>query len=189
MTQAQDTRAHLSNTQLKDRTLYYDGDTVVSPDRVLEFIDKGLKDIYVSKLTDEITQFNRLSPNKILTKEEVRPLSFQWNIPESYKSMDVVQYIIDKWADECAHNDYTSDECDIRQRRVNDELHMYKDLQLLPILRVIIYVINTLQQNNIVWGVGRGSSVSSYVLYLIGVHDVDSIEYDLDFTDFLRRPE
>ncbi len=76
-----------------------------------------------------------------------------------------------------------------RWHRVQAELIMYKELQLLPVLRAIIYVINTLQDKNIVWGVGRGSSVSSYVLYLIGVHDVDSVKYDLDFTDFLRAPD
>lgn len=180
------------NTQLKDRILYYDGDTVVSPDRVLEFIDKGIKDLFVTELTDEITQFNRLSSNKISIKEEVRPLSFDWNIPEPYNSwtdQDVVDYIIDKNAEYNALDDkITSEESDLRSKRVNDELHLYKDLELLPILRAIIFVINTLQDKNIVWGVGRGSSVSSYILYLIGVHDVDSIKYDLDITDFLRAP-
>jgi DNA polymerase III alpha subunit len=37
-----------------------------------------------------------------------------------------------------------------------------------------------------VWGIGRGSSVSSYVLYVLGVHDVDSYAYDLDIGDFLH---
>jgi DNA polymerase III alpha subunit len=59
----------------------------------------------------------------------------------------------------------------------------------MPILRAITYVINTLQDKNIVWGVGRGSSVSSYVLYILGVHDVDSVKYNLDIADFLRAPE
>ena len=72
--------------------------------------------------------------------------------------------------------------------RVNDELTLYKKLDLLPVLRTIIFVINTLRENSVVWGVGRGSSVSSYVLYLIGAHDVDSIKYDLDVNEFLREP-
>ncbi len=179
----------MSNTQLKDRTLYYDGDSVVSPDRIIELIDKGLNDLFVTEITDEITQFNRLSSKKILTKTSNRPLSFDWNIPKKYKTLDVVEYVIDKWAVVCVNEEISSDDSDIRAKRVSDELDLYKSLGLLPILRVIIYVINTLRKNNIVWGVGRGSSVSSYVLYLIGVHDVDSVEYDLDFTDFLRRPE
>lgn len=189
MIQARDIKANLSNTQLKDRTLYYDGDTVVSPDRVLEFIDKGLKDIFVTEITDEITQFNRLSSKKILTKDKIRPLSFDWNLPKKYKNLDVIEYVIDKWAVVCVNNEITSEDADVRSKRVSDEIQLYKELNLLPVLRAIIYVINTLRDNNIVWGVGRGSSVSSYVLYLIGVHDVDSVKYDLDFTDFLRHPK
>ncbi len=179
----------LFNTQLKDRTLFYDGDTVVSPDHVLEFIDRGLSDFYVTEETEEIKQHNRYVSNPIKTKTSNRPLEFEWNIPEPHKSMDVVQHIIDLWAEDCNQNDhYTSDECDVRAMRVSDELHLYKDLQLLPILRAIIYIINTLQDKKIVWGVGRGSSVSSYILYLIGVHDVDSVKYELEITDFLRAP-
>ncbi len=183
MIQDQDIKADLSNTQLKDRTLYYDGDSVVSPDRIIELIDKGLNDIFVTEITDEITQFNRLSSKKILTKEEVRPLSFEWNIPEPYKSLDVMEYVMERWAN---LDSMPFEESNTRAVRISHELTLYKDLQLIPILRAIIYVINTLQDNKIVWGVGRGSSVSSYVLYLIGVHDVDSVKYDLDITDFLR---
>ncbi len=177
----------LLNTELKDRTLYYDGDTVVSPDRVIELIDRGLSDFYVTDVTDEIKQYNQYVSNPILTKTSNRPLKFEWNIPEPYKSMDVVEYVTDCLKEQ--HDKLHDTQYYTRSLRVSDELHLYKKLDLLPILRAIIYVINTLQDKNIVWGVGRGSSVSSYVLYLIGVHDVDCVKYDLDFTDFLRHPD
>lgn len=179
----------MSKTELKDRTLYYDGDTEVTPDRVIDLIDRGLRDLYVSEVTDDIKQYNRLSSNKLTKKDDIRPLSFEWNIPEKYKNLDVIEYVIDKWAVECVNKEITSEDADLRAKRVSDELHLYKELNLLPILRAIIYVINTLQDKKIVWGVGRGSSVSSYVLYLLGVHDVDSVKYDLDIADFLRKPQ
>lgn len=183
----------MSKTQLKDRTLYYDGDSEVSPDRVVELIDKGLKDLFVTEITDEIKQYNQFSSKTITKKGEIRPLSFKWKLPEPYKNwtdQNVVDYIIDKCCEYNALDDsIDSDDADVRAMRVSEELHLYKQLNLLPVLKAIIYVINTLQDKKIVWGVGRGSSVSSYVLYLLGVHDVDSIKYDLDITDFLRRPE
>ncbi len=194
MIHRKDTIANLFNTQLKDRTLYYDGDSEVSPDRIVELIDKGLKQIYVTEETDEIRQYNRLAPSKkaIKTKTETRPLKFDWNIPEPYKSLDVIKYMMER-LHALREEENLESLMDVkiyeRFHRVREELIMYEELQLLPILRVIIYVINTLQDKNIVWGVGRGSSVSSYVLYLIGVHDVDSVKYDLDFTDFLRAPD
>jgi DNA polymerase III alpha subunit len=43
-----------------------------------------------------------------------------------------------------------------------------------------------MQDNRIIWGVGRGSSVASYVLYKLGVHRIDSMYYDLDPQEFLR---
>ena len=65
-------------------------------------------------------------------------------------------------------------------------LELYKKFNLYPVLRYLIYLVNLMRENNIVWGVGRGSSVSSYVLFLIGVHKVNSIEFDLDINEFLR---
>ena len=53
-------------------------------------------------------------------------------------------------------------------------------------LRYLRYLVDTLRANGIVWGVGRGSSVASFVLYKIGVHRINSIEHDLDFNEFMR---
>ena len=63
---------------------------------------------------------------------------------------------------------------------------MFEERQLLPLLQLMIYLIYHFTQNKVVWGVGRGSSVSSYVLFLIGVHKIDSLAYNLDIRDFLK---
>jgi hypothetical protein len=49
-----------------------------------------------------------------------------------------------------------------------------------------LYLVDFMRENKIVWGVGRGSSVASYILYIIGVHKVNSIQYGLDFHEFMR---
>jgi len=43
-----------------------------------------------------------------------------------------------------------------------------------------------MRRNNIVWGLGRGSSTASYVLYLLGVHKINSLYYDLSIEEFLK---
>jgi DNA polymerase III alpha subunit len=43
-----------------------------------------------------------------------------------------------------------------------------------------------MSEHKLIWGVGRGSSVASYVLYKLGVHRIDSLYYDLDPAEFLR---
>lgn len=96
-----------------------------------------------------------------------------WFIPDEYKNLDIKSYVLDKTP---AH----------AIDRVNEELNLYDKYNIIDVLKVCIYIIDTLRNNNIVWGVGRGSSVASYVLYLIGVHKVDSIKYDLDINEFLR---
>jgi DNA polymerase III alpha subunit len=97
-----------------------------------------------------------------------------WNIPEEYSNIDVYDYIISL----CS----TQEEKD----RVEYELTLYKEKELYNLLKFLIYFVDTLRKNKVLWGVGRGSSTSSYVLYLIGIHRVNSIKYDLDIGEFLK---
>ena len=172
------------NTELNGRTLWYDGDSTVNPDKIIELLSTGMpvKGMCVDEITSEIEQYNRIvgPDERIKTKVDIRDLDFEWNIPEDYKDIPVAAYVVnlcDKLCTGVNHN---------RMTRIQEELALYNQLGLMDVLRVLIYVINTLRNHNIVWGVGRGSSVASYVLYLIGVHDIDSMKYDLDITDFLR---
>jgi len=99
----------------------------------------------------------------------------EWLIPEEYKNFDIETWLynqIPPW--------------DNANIRIREELDLFKDKDMLDILRWLKYLIDTARSNNVVWGVGRGSSVSSYVLYLIGVHKIDPIKYNLDYRDFLR---
>jgi DNA polymerase III alpha subunit len=70
--------------------------------------------------------------------------------------------------------------------RVKQEYAEFKKRGMLDLLRYMIYLVSFMRENDIVWGVGRGSSVASYVLYLIGVHRVDSLKYNLDWREFLK---
>jgi len=70
--------------------------------------------------------------------------------------------------------------------RVSTELELFIQHNMMDVLFYCKYLVDTMKENNIVWGVGRGSSVASYVLYLIGVHRVDSIKYNLDIKEFLK---
>jgi DNA polymerase III alpha subunit len=69
---------------------------------------------------------------------------------------------------------------------VQEELEAFRIRNLLPLLKALKYLVDTMRQNNIVWGVGRGSSVASYVLFLMEVHRIDSLKYNLDWREFLR---
>lgn len=96
-----------------------------------------------------------------------------WFIPEEYKNMDIETFIV-QHSPTKNHN------------RIVEELQAYKDRNLLILLKTLKYLIDTFRKNNIVWGVGRGSSVASYVLFILGVHKIDSVKYNLNWQDFLR---
>ncbi len=78
-------------------------------------------------------------------------------------------------------------ETEEQRDRVSQELELYIKHGIYDVLHVMKYIVDTLRTNNIVWGVGRGSSVASYVLYLIGVHKIDSIKYNLPIEEFFKE--
>ena len=96
-------------------------------------------------------------------------------MPDEYKELDVVAHLYNL----CKGDDE-------RFHRVNEELAEFERRGMFNLLRYIIYLVDFMRENNIVWGVGRGSSVASYVLYLIGIHKIDSIQFGLDWREFLR---
>ena len=127
-----------------------------------------------SNLVD--TVLNTVSPTDDSTSIEQFDQTNQsnWLMPDEYKTLDIAEYVLTL----C-----TTDE---QLQRVGKELLLYQQKNLFNLLRYLKYLVDTMKQNNIIWGVGRGSSVASYVLYLLEVHRIDSIYYDLDPEEFLR---
>ena len=110
-----------------------------------------------------------------LTVEEYdAALQSDWFMPDEYKQLDIENWVLCQAPDVIAYN------------RVLEELAEYKQRNMLDLLRWLKYFVDTCEKENILWGVGRGSSVASYVLFLLGVHSVDSIKYNLDWQEFLR---
>lgn len=98
----------------------------------------------------------------------------RWLMPREYQELDIAQVVLDL----CA----TPEEL----QRAAQELLMFQDRDMMPVLQYMKYLVDTMRANNIVWGVGRGSSVASFVLYLLGVHRINSLYYELDPGEFLR---
>jgi DNA polymerase III alpha subunit len=95
-------------------------------------------------------------------------------MPDEYKQLDIAEHVLSL----C--------KSDIELQRVGQELLLYQERDLFDLLRYLKYLVDIMRENKLIWGVGRGSSVSSYVLYLLGVHRIDSIYYNLDIAEFLR---
>lgn len=124
------------------------------------YADLPLLKLYNSDTVD-IEEFDNINQNT-------------WYMSNEYMNLDIAKWVLDR----CK----TQEEL----QRVGEELLLYQERNLFPLLKQLKYTIDIWRSNNIVWGVGRGSSVASYVLYLIGVHKINSIFYDLDIKEFLR---
>jgi DNA polymerase III alpha subunit len=97
-----------------------------------------------------------------------------WHMPEEYKKLDIAEHILQMCNNES------------ELQRAGQELLLYQDHGLFDLLRYLKYLVDVMHDNHVIWGVGRGSSVASYVLYLLGVHRINSLYYELDPAEFLR---
>ena len=119
-------------------------------------------------------------PKMVYWTEPAEQLSFdhlqqsRWHMPEEYKQLDIAELVISL--------------CDTPEKlqRAGHELLLYQERGLFDLLRYLKYLVDVMRDNHVIWGVGRGSSVASYVLYLLGVHRIDSMYYDLNAQEFLR---
>lgn len=97
-----------------------------------------------------------------------------WLMPEEYKTMDIAQYVLEQCKTEA------------ELQRAGEELIMFQERDMFVLLRYLKYLVDTMRLHNIIWGVGRGSSVASFVLFLLGVHRINSLYYDLSIDEFLK---
>jgi len=162
------------------------GNPVYQEQDILELLYRDKVDFLDQILVEnspEISKFennSNISFKKIddlfdgLTVEEFdRVCQQDWFLPDDYKNMDIEGYLVHVCPKE-------------NHQRLTEELQEFRSRDMLPLLRILKYLVDTFRENNIVWGVGRGSSVASYALFLIGIHKIDSIKYKLDWREFLR---
>ena len=122
---------------------------------------------------DPFAEAKLFEPSNLSIEEFDRKNQEQWFMPEDYFP-NIVEHL------------YGLCETQEEQDRVSLELELFIQHGMFELLVYLKYLVDTMRQNNIVWGVGRGSSVASFVLYLLGVHKVNSIKYGLDIREFLK---
>lgn len=147
---------------------------------------KSLDSVNISGSIDQYNQARRTNADKIpelSALENLEDISVEffdesnqcdWFMPEDY-CPNLVEML------------YGLCETDEQKDRVTKELELFIQHGMFDLLFYLKYLVDTMRANNVVWGVGRGSSVASFVLYLIGVHKIDSIKYNLDIHEFLKE--
>ena len=139
----------------------------------LFFADNEIYNKSLKQLGIDLPIINTVPDREPLDEFDQRNIN-NWHMPEKYYNIDVKQWLLDKTQ--------TEEERD----RVLIEYSLFENKKFVKVLQFLIYFVDTLRANNIVWGVGRGSSVASFCLFLIGVHKINPLLYDLDIKEFLR---
>lgn len=137
--------------------------TIITDKPIIFDLELGYipKLISYEKQNLSIEEFDRINQNN-------------WHMPVQYKKMDIAKFILDR----CSN--------DSELQRAGHELLLFQERNLFDLLRYLKYLVDIMRENKIVWGVGRGSSTASFVLYLLGVHKINSLYYDLSIDEFLK---
>jgi len=159
------------------------GQQIYSEDDIFSNIMKGIDGKNFLTNNIDINSIN-ITANTNLIQEYIEPLlsienfdeqnQDNWYMSDEYKDLDIAKHVLSL--------------CNTQEelQRCGEELLLYQDRNLFNLLKYLKYLVDIMEENNIIWGVGRGSSVSSYVLYKLGVHKIDSMYYNLDVKEFLR---
>ena len=137
-------------------------DASVDVDSIVKFVENFNNNLVIYKESNDSVQAWDLKNQS------------NWHMPVEYKQLDIARYILDLCADET------------ELQRCGEELLLYQERNLFDLLKYLKYLVDVMTENKIIWGVGRGSSVSSFILYKLKVHRINSIYYKLNINEFLR---
>lgn len=179
--------------ELKGRRLWADGESTLDlegiGDLILSDSEYELQNVVTHVDNAELKKFSKLTGIKIKEKTSVdySKLDDTFQMPTKYFALDLEKLFLKRVLKEKKDKALDSKSVEERVERVYEELAMFSAQGLDDILRLALYIVDTFEEQNIVWGPGRGSSCCSYLLYLTGLHDVDSVFFSLPIDEFLRN--
>jgi DNA polymerase III alpha subunit len=170
---------------LGNRVILNDGTVICDDSALVEMLYQEQSfDLVVARPSNNVELFNRtvksmdMAYSTIATATECQYESVRWFdhwlTPEQYKTVDIAQF--------CYERCGTVEEIE----RVQYELSLFEERDMVPVLQHLIYMVDHLRANDVVWGVGRGSSVSSFILFLIGINRINPLKFGLDVREFLK---
>ena len=135
------------------------------------FVEKAINFDDVLQLENTPQLIEYVDP-KVSIEEFDNNNQSSWHLPTEY--LNIAKYVLDKCTTEA------------ELQRAGEELIKFQDRDMFILLKYLKYLVDTMRKHNIVWGVGRGSSVASFVLFLLEIHRINSLYYDLSIDEFLK---
>ena len=173
--------------ELEDRIITDAGDMVAKHALLVKKALSGeVFTDYIAIENDDIKKYNYRAPDSpiktwINDGEITGPddSTYDWTIPKEFKKINIEKLAIQKAID----MNLTSEEY---VDRLSFELNRMEELDMFPFIRCLLYIIDKFRKENIVWGVGRGSSCASLVLFILGINKVDPVKYNIDPKEFFK---
>jgi DNA polymerase III alpha subunit len=137
------------------------------------FVEKDINFDDILQL-ENIPELIKYTDPKVSIEDFDNDNQSRWHLPVDYANMDIAKYVLDKCTSEA------------ELQRAGEELLLFQERDMFILLKYLKYLVDTMRKNNIVWGVGRGSSVASFVLFLLEIHRINSLYYDLSIDEFLK---
>jgi len=174
-------------TVLDDRILFYDGTCQIPSDEIVDFIIKGvpIEKIAALERDDEVDLYNQLAdvPLKYGDFQIDFAPDFTWQIPKAFKELDIASVLAKLLQDRFQ----TFVNFQAYKDRLETELKEIENRNLSSMVKTLMFVMDYFKKNNIVYGVGRGSSCASLALFLIGAHCIDPVKYDISHNEFFHN--
>lgn len=176
--------------ELNDRIITDKGEVVAKYELLVQ---KALSGELFTKILalphDDIDRYNQMSGGEhpIVTWEDTGedsmegpdPETFDWSLPKKYLDLDI-------WGLCSASLIAQKKMTDEYVSRVSWELDQMEKRNMFPFVRCLLYVTDRFRDEGVVWGVGRGSSCASLVMYLLDINKVDPVKYDIPTEEFFK---
>lgn len=165
--------------ELKDRILLNNGMSIVDDDTIIKYLldDGVIPDCVKAVVSDESLRFEKKYQTKITYEIEDVDLKPETSFDED-KFEDIVLKLYNNQPSDISETDH--------QNRFESEMRYFIDNNHQRTLIVLNDLVEKFREDGVVWGVGRGSSVASYILFLLGIHDINPIKYNISPREFYK---
>lgn len=107
-------------------------------------------------------------------------------VPKEYKdSYEYLKTLVYEGVERRGINNFDCKKKQIYLDRIEKELYVINQKEFTDYFLILYDYINWCRENSVIVGPGRGSAAGSLVCYVLGITNIDSVKYDLDFGRFL----
>ena len=139
-----------------------------------DVIQKGIDEtVRIADMVDENIDYE-------MNKGTVMPHA---HIPEGYDIESYFRYLVYSTFDE-KFGDMSKEEQQKRRNRIEMEIPVLKELDFLNYLLIQYEFCNECDKRGIPRGYSRGSAANCLCVFMLGITQIDSVRWDLDFSRF-----